>query len=85
MGDLVQRGPLIPDIPENAKLINRLYNWKFGQAWYHAEAMNLPDEVTHLISTLNRMFGNIGWVMDGDMTVLIQATVAVLIGFEEDS
>ncbi len=61
------------------ELRNRLFNWEFEQAKYQAEIADIDEEDRNLIEALSRMFGNVGWNLDGDMHLIIWAAVNTLI------
>lgn len=73
-------GLLHPERDDN--LIGRLYNWKFSSAAGLLREDH-PEDVREQVATLARLFGNVGW-LDGDIAVLIAATVRGLIGDQDE-
>lgn len=68
----------------------RLFNWKFKSAWDHYLSehdgkVDLDrDSVGELIEAMSSTFGNIGWVGDGTVSVIIGAIVDVLVPREDE-
>ena len=60
--------------------VNRLYNWKFGQALRHAQGRSwLTPRDQALIEALSTAYGNVGW-FEGNHGVIVAAAVETLIG-----
>lgn len=68
---------LIPETPENERLINRLYNWKFESAERYLEGQ--PETVCDAVKALSAGFGDCGWFW-GTHADLVRVTVTLLIG-----
>lgn len=53
----------------NDDLSGRLYNYKFNSALKYLDGE--PEEVKLIVNTLARMFGNVGWGLEGDIGILV--------------
>lgn len=56
----------------------RLENWKFSQALAALNADDATETEIHIIGSLSRMFGNVGW-FDGEMSVIVATVVEYLL------
>lgn len=60
----------------NDDLASRLYNWKFHQAtWYLAGE---PEEVRRLVEALAAVLGDVGWMLDSQLGLIVEAALRTL-------
>jgi hypothetical protein len=53
----------------NQALISRLQNWKFSSALKYID--NEDENTQRLIHSLADTFGDCGWILDGNMSIII--------------
>lgn len=68
---------------KSVKLRGRLVNWKFKQALQYLRGQ--PENVNMGVRTLDRLFGDCGWGLDGEMGQLVELAVTAIIGEERPS
>lgn len=61
--------------------INRLYNWKFGQAANELTIDATPEE-RELVEAL-AIFGDPGWFLRGEMEVILRAALSTIVPDDE--
>lgn len=69
------------DKEKDARLIDRLANHKFTQAWGYLNEEH-PYVVRHTVTLLHELFGNVGWT-EGKLAELAGVLVEYLIGKED--
>lgn len=67
----------------NPEALGRVINWKFHSALTALDGTETEDERV-ILESLDAVFGNAGWGMDGHMGVILEALVDRLVK-ESDS
>ncbi len=64
-------------------LSSRILNWKFKDAIKYLNESDVSEEA-NVLRALSNMFGNIGWVMDGEMPQIIDFIVDKICPLENE-
>lgn len=60
----------------NDQLAGRLHNWKFQQATWYLEGES--EDVRRLVGALAAILGNVGWMTDSELGVIVAAALQTL-------